>query len=56
MKPLTPPSVPGETEAARIDYAVRTMFGVSKQDFLKRIGETAYSEDRKEAGERAGFQ
>ena len=35
MKPLPPPPVPGNTEAERMDNAVRTMFSVSKDAFLK---------------------
>ena len=35
MNPHPAPSVPGETEAARMDAAVRKMFSVSREDFLK---------------------
>lgn len=35
MKPLPPPHVPGNTEAERMDNAVRKMFSVSKEDLLK---------------------
>lgn len=35
MKPLSPPPVPGNTEAERMDNAVRKMFTVSKEDYLK---------------------
>lgn len=35
MKPLPPPSVPGDTEAARFDNAVRKMFNVSKDAYVK---------------------
>jgi hypothetical protein len=35
MKPLPAPPVPGNTEAERFDNAVRKMFSVSKDDFLK---------------------
>ena len=35
MKPLPPPNVPGQTEAERMDNAVRQMFSVSKEDLLK---------------------
>lgn len=35
MKPQPAPAVPGESEAARMDAAVREMFSVSKEDFLK---------------------
>ncbi len=42
MKPQPAPSVPGNSEAARMDFAVRKMFSVSKEDFLKK--ETKYQE------------
>jgi hypothetical protein len=35
LKPLPPPSVHGNTDAERMDNAVRRFFSVSKQDFLK---------------------
>jgi hypothetical protein len=35
MKPLPPPPIPGETEAERMDNAVRKLFTVSKEDYLK---------------------
>jgi len=35
MNPQPAPNVPGDSEAARMDSAVRKMFSVSKQDFLK---------------------
>jgi hypothetical protein len=35
MKPLPAPRVPGNTEAERMDYAVRKMFTVSKEAYLK---------------------
>ena len=35
MKPLRAPAVPGSTEAARMDNAVRQMFTVSKEALLK---------------------
>jgi len=34
MKPAPAPSVPGDTEAARFDNAVRKLFTVTKQDFI----------------------
>jgi hypothetical protein len=34
MKPLPPPDVPGNTEAERMDAAVRKMFSISKEDVL----------------------
>lgn len=42
MKPQPAPSVPGNSEASRMDFAVRKMFSVSKEDFLKK--ETKYQE------------
>jgi len=35
MKPLPAPHVPGNTEAARMNNAVRQMFTVSKEALLK---------------------
>ena len=36
MKPAPAPDIPGNTEAERMDNAVRMMFSVSKEDFLKK--------------------
>jgi hypothetical protein len=36
MKPLPAPNVPGNTEAERMDNAVRKMFSMSKEEFLKK--------------------
>ena len=36
MKPLPPPDIPGTTEAERMDWAVRKMFSVSKQEIERR--------------------
>ncbi len=36
MKPLPAPYVPGDTDAERMDNAVRRMFTVSKQQVLRR--------------------
>ena len=44
MKPAPAPSVPGETEAERMDNAVRKMFSVSKEDILKE--EAKWNRDR----------
>ncbi len=41
MKPLPSPNVPGNTEAERMDNAIRKMFSVSKEDLLKE--ETKWS-------------
>ena len=35
MNPHPTPNVPGDSEAVRMDNAVRKMFSVSKEDFLK---------------------
>ena len=35
MKPKPAPNVPGNTEAERMDAAVRMLFAASKMDFLK---------------------
>jgi hypothetical protein len=35
MKPLPAPNVPGNTDAERMDNAIRKMFSVSKEDVLK---------------------
>jgi hypothetical protein len=35
MKPLPPPAIPGETEAERMDNAVRKLLTVSKEDYQK---------------------
>jgi hypothetical protein len=39
MKLAPAPHVPGNTEAERMDAAVRKMFTVSKEDILKREAE-----------------
>jgi hypothetical protein len=44
MKPEPAPPVPGETEAERMDNAVRKMFSVSKDAFLKE--DTKWSKAR----------
>jgi hypothetical protein len=35
MKPAPAPEVPGNTDAERMDNAVRKLFTVSKEDYLK---------------------
>ena len=47
MKPLPPPNVPGETEAARMDNAVKMLFSASKAEFQKQ--ETKHKRERKHA-------
>jgi hypothetical protein len=39
MKILPPPAVPGNTDAERMDNAVRRMFSVTKADVLRREAE-----------------
>jgi hypothetical protein len=39
VKTLPPPAVPGNTDAERMDNAVRRMFTVSKADVLRREAE-----------------
>jgi hypothetical protein len=36
MMPLPAPNVPGETEAARMENAVRMLFSASKTEFIKQ--------------------
>jgi len=47
MKPLPPPNVPGDTEAARFDYAVRKMFSVSKEAVLREEAKQARARAKK---------
>jgi hypothetical protein len=47
MKPLPAPHIPGETEAERMDNAVRKMFSVSKDDILKEEARLKRARDRK---------
>ncbi len=47
MKPLPPPYVPGNTEAERMDNAVRKMFSVSKEALLKHEAKEARTRERK---------
>jgi hypothetical protein len=47
MKPLQAPHVPGNTEAERMNNAVRTMFAVSKADVLKRESEWKRTQAKK---------
>ena len=52
MKPLPPPPVPGNTEAERMDNAVRKMFSVSKEDYLKEEERLKLSRARKRTGKK----
>ena len=47
MKPAPAPHVPGNTEAERMDYAVRAMFRVSKEDVLKEEAKRKRARARK---------
>ncbi len=47
MKPLPPPPVPGNTEAERMDSALRKLFTVSKEDFLKEEARRTRARERK---------
>jgi hypothetical protein len=40
MKPLPPPNVPGETEAARMDNAVKMLFRAPKAEYVKPVRES----------------
>ena len=47
MKPAPAPNVPGNTEAERFDYAVRKLFTVSKEDYLKEEARLKKLRERK---------
>jgi hypothetical protein len=47
MKPLSPPNVPGNTEAERMDNATRMLFSASKGDFIKEEKKHKQARDRK---------
>jgi len=47
MKPAPQPSVPGKTEAERMNNAVRAMFRVSKDDVLKEEAKQKRAKERK---------
>ena len=53
MKPLPPPDVPGNTEAERMDNAVRKMFSVSKQDVMKPEAKWKRAREKKRAKQSA---
>lgn len=52
MKPLPAPNVPGDTEAERMDNAVRKMFSVSKEDVLKEEAKWKRAQARKKKAKR----
>ena len=49
MNPLPPPNVPGETDAERMENAVRKRFSVSKDAYLKEGARLKRARDRKRA-------
>lgn len=53
MKPLPPPPVPGDTEAARMDAAVRMLFKASKKEFEKQEEQHKQECERKKRGKNA---
>lgn len=51
MKPQPAPHVPGNTEAERLDNAVRKIFSVSKEDLLKREAEWQRAQAKKRSAD-----
>jgi hypothetical protein len=47
MKPAPAPNVPGNTEAEKFDNAVRKVFSVSKQAYLKEEARLKKARERK---------
>lgn len=47
MKPQPAPAVPGNTEAERMDNAIRRLFTVTKEDYLKEEKRRARERQRK---------
>jgi len=47
MNPAAAPKVPGATEAERMDNAVRKLFTVSKEAYLKEEARLKRARDRK---------
>ncbi len=52
MKPAPAPNVPGNTEAERFDNAIRKMFTVTKEAYLKEEVRLKQARDRKRAKEK----
>jgi hypothetical protein len=52
MKTLPVPNVPGETEAERMDNAVRRMFSVPKDAYLKEEARLKRARVRKRAAKK----
>jgi hypothetical protein len=53
MKPLPAPNVPGNTESERMDNAVRKMFSVSKEEFLKKEATWKRAQARKKRAKKS---
>jgi hypothetical protein len=53
MKPQPAPSVPGDTEADRFDFAVRKMFSVPKEAVLKEEAKYQRKQARKRQSKKA---
>jgi len=53
MKPCPAPNVPGSTEAERMDNAVRKLFTVSKEDYLKYEAQLKKQRARKKRAKKA---
>jgi hypothetical protein len=54
MKPLPAPRVPGDTEFQRFDNAVRKVFSVSKEAFLKEDERLKALRAKKRPGKSSG--
>ncbi|MGA2268459.1 MAG: hypothetical protein ABSH44_08330 [Bryobacteraceae bacterium] len=52
MKPLPAPNVPGNTEAERFGNAVRKMFTVSKEAYLREKARLKRTRERKRAAKK----
>jgi hypothetical protein len=52
MKPLPAPDVPGNSEAERMDAAVRKMFSVSKEAVLKQEAKEKRERENKRAAKK----
>jgi hypothetical protein len=53
MKPSPAPHIPGNTDAERMDNAVRTLFSVSKEDLLKAEAKEKRARARKKRAEKS---
>jgi len=56
MKPLPAPTVPGSTDAERMDNAVRMIFKVSKEELLKREAVWKRAQARKKRAKKTTSQ